>query len=68
MGKQFVEFRKATTRTPAEIRPQTRAPIKAKVAVPKFDPYELNDAVKKSRLTQPNRFNFKSKNRVGTDQ
>ena len=68
MGKQFVEFRKATTRAPAEIRPQTQAPIKAKVAVPKFDPYELNDAVKKSRLTQPNRFNFKSKNRVGTDQ
>jgi hypothetical protein len=77
MGKQFVEFNKTNLRTTTTVRPKETAknstvrkpsfeegfPLQA----PKFDPYELNDAVTQSRLTQPNRLNFRSRTRAGTN-
>ena len=77
MGKQFVEFNKNNLRTTTTVRPKETAknstvrkpsfeegfPLQA----PKFDPYELNDAVTQSRLTQPNRLNFRSRTRAGTN-
>ena len=58
----------ATVPTPNPVVADSPPPPTAK-AVPKFDPYELNETVN-SRLTQPklNRFNFKSKNRASFEQ
>ena len=67
-GRRFEENAEVGNPEPAPAPPSSfEEDFPLQTPVPKFDPYELNERIK-PRLTQPNRFNFKSKNRTGTDQ
>jgi hypothetical protein len=64
-GKLLVEPLEVAPAPRAE-EPAFEADFPLQTPVPRFDPYELNETIR-PRLTQPNRFNFKSKNRIRTD-
>jgi hypothetical protein len=67
-GRRFEENAEVGNPEPAPPPPSSfEEDFPLQTPVPKFDPYELNERIK-PRLTQSNRFNFKSKNRIERDQ